>query len=158
MRVRQVNRDEISFLPLAPDRTEPLIEFFATVTSAGIDRVFHPHPFDAAEARCRTSYIGRDEYHIGEHRGSIVAYGMLRGWDEGYVVPSLGIVVHPDWQGCGIGRRMMEYLHDVARRRGAAHVRLKVYPDNEAALSLYERLGYDFAETQQGQRVGVFTL
>jgi ribosomal protein S18 acetylase RimI-like enzyme len=153
-----VNRDEISFLPLAPDRTEALTEFFATLTGAGIDRFFHPHPFDASEARRRTSYTGRDEYHIGEHRGSIVAYGMLRGWDDGFEIPSLGVVVHPDWQGRGIGGRMMEYLHGVARRRGVTHVRLKVYPENEAALGLYERLGYDFAETQQGQRVGVFTL
>jgi [ribosomal protein S18]-alanine N-acetyltransferase len=153
-----VTDEDVSFLPLPPDRTEALTAFFATLTSAGIDRVFHPHPFDAAEARRRTSYTGSDEYHVGVHAGSIVAYGMLRGWDEGYTVPSLGIVVHPDWQGRGIGRRMMAYLHDIARKRGATQIRLKVYPENEAALGLYEGLGYDFAETEGGQRVGVLSL
>jgi ribosomal protein S18 acetylase RimI-like enzyme len=153
-----VSGGEVSFLPLAPDRTDALTEFFDTLTRSGIDRAFHPHPFDAAEAQRRTSYSGSDEYHIGDHEGSIVAYGLLRGWDEGYEIPSLGIAVHPDWQRRGIGRRMMEYLHGVARQRGATHVRLKVYPENRAALSLYEQLGYEFAETEGGQRVGVLRL
>ncbi len=62
------------------------------------------------------------------HEGSIVAYGMLRGWDEGYETPSLGIAVHSEWQARGVGRRMMEHLHQVARVRGAKRIRLKVYP------------------------------
>jgi [ribosomal protein S18]-alanine N-acetyltransferase len=153
-----VNDEEVSFRPLAPDRAEALAEFFVTVAGSGTDRAFHPHPFDATEARRRTSYTGADEYHIGDHHGLIVAYGMLRGWDEGYDVPSLGIVVHPDWQRRGIGRRMMEYLHEIARGRGATQVRLKVYPDNHAAIRLYEALGYDFAGTERGQLVGVLSL
>jgi ribosomal protein S18 acetylase RimI-like enzyme len=153
-----VTDEEISFRPLAPDRAEALTEFFDTLAGAGIERVFHPHPLDATEARRLSSYTGRDEYHIGVHGGSVVSYGMLRGWDDGHEVPSLGVVVHPDWQGRGIGRRMMEHLHHVARRRGATRIRLKVYPDNEAALRLYERLGYEFAHTESGQRVGVLSL
>jgi ribosomal-protein-alanine N-acetyltransferase len=152
-------RDEIKFSRISPEWELALIEFFDALKSSGADRAFHPHPFDAAEAQRRAAYTGRDEYHIAAHGSTIVAYGMLRGWDDGYEIPSLGIAVHARWQGLGIGRRMMEHLHRVARARGARFVRLRVYPDNEAAIRLYESLGYDFAGgDEQGQRVGVLTL
>jgi ribosomal protein S18 acetylase RimI-like enzyme len=41
----------------------------------------------------------------------IVGYGMLRGWDEGYSVPSLGILVRAEACGQGIGKLLMEHLH-----------------------------------------------
>lgn len=151
-------QNRIKFYRISSEWESALAEFFADLKSFGTDRVFHPHPFDAAEARRRATYTGGDEYHIAAHGSTIVAYGMLRGWDEGYVTPSLGIAVHPEWQGRGIGRRMMEHLHDVARARGATRIRLKVYPANEVGIRLYESFGYDFAGAEHGQRVGVLTL
>jgi ribosomal protein S18 acetylase RimI-like enzyme len=149
---------DIHIHPLSPEWEFALAEFFATLKRVGTDQTFHPHPLDAAEAHRRASYAGRDEYHLATQRGSVVAYGMLRGWDDGYDVPSLGIVVHPAWQGLGIGRRMMEHLHDVARTRGVLRIRLKVYPGNEAAIRLYKSVGYGFAGDEDGQRVGVVVL
>jgi ribosomal-protein-alanine N-acetyltransferase len=83
---------------------------------------------------------------------------MLRGWDAGYAVPSLGMALHPSARGQGLGRTFMELLHDAARTRGARRVRLKVYPENEAARTLYERLGYVFSDFEEGQLVGSFDL
>jgi [ribosomal protein S18]-alanine N-acetyltransferase len=151
-------QNRIKFYRISSEWESALAEFFADLKSFGTDRVFHPHPFDAAEARRRATYTGGDEYHIAARGSTIVAYGMLRGWDEGYVTPSLGIAVHPEWQGRGIGRSMMEHLHHVARARGATRIRLKVYPANEVGIRLYESFGYDFAGEEHGQRVGVLTL
>lgn len=151
-------QDEISFQRLSSEMEEPLAEFFLALHESGADRSFHPHPFDALEARRRTAYTGNDEYHVATHERTIVAYGMLRGWDDGYEIPSLGIAVHPEWQGRGLGRRMMMHLHDVARARGAIRIRLKVYPGNRAAIQLYENLGYAFTASEGGQRVGVLSL
>lgn len=122
---------------------------------------FHPHPMNLHEA-CRLAQDdGRDVYSLAlvRERGALeqaVAYGMLRGWDEGFAIPMLGIAVHPDFRGRGVGRAMMEYLHCIARLRRAPAVKLKVYADNEPAIALYESLGYTFMpEPQNGQRVGV---
>lgn len=152
------SQGEIAFYRLSPEWEDALAEFFAALIRAGTDCVFHPHPFDAAEAHRRAIYTGRDEYHVAAHQRLIVAYGMLRGWDEGYEIPSLGIAVHPEWQGRGIGRRMMEHLHEVARARGASRIRLKVYEGNEAAICLYESLGYHLVREEQGQRIGRLIL
>jgi ribosomal protein S18 acetylase RimI-like enzyme len=68
---------------------------------------------------------------------------MLRGWDEGYAIPSLGVVIRPEAKDHGVGRLMMEFLRIAAIRRGAEKIRLRVALANEPALSLYRSLGYD---------------
>jgi ribosomal protein S18 acetylase RimI-like enzyme len=88
----------------------------------------------------------------------MIAYGMLRGWDEGYDVPSLGIVVAPAFRGQGYGRSLMHFLHAAAKARGAPAIRLKVYPENSTAVALYQSLGYVFGAKEGGQLVGLLDL
>ena len=83
---------------------------------------------------------------------------MLRGWDEGYKVPSLGITIHPSVREVGLGRLFMHFLHVAARRRGCDKIRVKVYPQNVSAAALYEKLGYKFETKEAGQLVGFVQL
>src|SRR6185436_21131730 len=108
--------------------------FFAALTQdAEAVAIFHPHPFTPEHALTIANYNGRD-YYAGMLIGDeMVAYGMLRGWDEGFEIPSLGIVVGASYRGLGLGRGMMDYLHAVARDRGAITIRLKVYKSNTVA-------------------------
>lgn len=117
-----------------------LVEMFG-----GIDRTFfRPHPFTAAEADRIAGHSGRDVYALLLDGSRPLAYGLLRGWDEGYPTPSLGVAVHTGSQGRGLGRTMMSHLHDVARREGSHQVRLRVHPRNTRARHLYESLGYRY--------------
>jgi ribosomal protein S18 acetylase RimI-like enzyme len=100
----------------------------------------------------------RDVYLLARWGARVIGYGLLRGWDEGYEIPSLGIAVHPRFRGQRVGLALMHVLHAVARLRGASRIRLKVYPDNRRALSLYRRLGYRFRGVEKGQRVGYLDL
>lgn len=143
---------------LSPRWQVPLAEFFRALMDAGDEQEFHPHPLTPQEAERLCRYEGRDLFYVLTDGARVLAYGMLRGWDEGYDVPSLGIAVHPNERGRGIGRLLMEFLHTAARRRGAPRVRLKVYPRNEPALRLYRRLGYAFSGKEQGQLVGYLDL
>lgn len=147
----------LEFRRLAPDLTAGLAAFFADLAAAGDDRFFHPHPFTAAEAARLCVYAGRDLYYAAV-ADRVLAYGMLRGWDEGYQVPSLGIAVHPAARGTGVARAFMHFLHAAAAARRAPRVRLKVYPGNTAAKKLYDRLGYAFDGESNGQLVGVLRL
>jgi ribosomal-protein-alanine N-acetyltransferase len=133
-----------AFRPLAPDNVGGLCELLESLVASGEARAFHPHAFDrhTLESLCRPAVGPRDEYWVAVEDRQVVAYGLLRGWSEGYEVPSLGIAVHPGARGRGVARSMMEHLHDVARDRGAVRVRLKVYRDNAAAIRLYAALGY----------------
>lgn len=145
--------------PLAPGQEAALAAFFSALEAAGDTAEFHPHPFTPAEAAARCAHAGEDLYVAIFEGDTVLGYGMLRGWDAGYAIPSLGIALHPDARGQGLASLLMGYLHALARRRGAPRVRLKVYAHNHAAVRLYERLGYRFDPAlEAGQRVGYFDL
>lgn len=58
-------------------------------------------------------------------------------------VRGLGIAVSPEWQGRGVGRRLMARLLDWADNWGAVlRVELWVHVDNERAIALYRSLGF----------------
>ena len=143
---------------ISPELIGQVGRFFDRLAGAGVDRYFHPHPFTREEAERRARYTGQDLYYALLDGGEIAGYGMLRGWDEGYEVPALGIAVDPALQGQGYGRILMQFLHAAARARGAKAVRLKVYGDNTPALALYQSLGYVFQHEEGGQRVGILNL
>ncbi len=135
-----------------------LAELFAVLVANGDTGFFEPHPMTATEARNRARYAGTDIHVVAEEGGAILGYGLLRGWDEGYATPSLGIAVHPAERGAQIGRLLMHYMHAIASRRGAAQVRLRVRTDNRPARSLYESLGYRFGEPQAEFVIGLLDL
>ena len=56
---------------------------------------------------------------------------------------TLGLAVVPEHQRQGIGTFLMEYALDFCRRNGGRQVQLKVHPNNEAALRLYRRFGFE---------------
>lgn len=133
----------------------PLAEFFSSLKEAGDERQFHPHPLDRAEAERKVRYAGRDLYYVLMDDTRVIGYGMLRGWDEGYDIPSLGIAVHPAERGKGLSRFIMLFLHAAAKRRGAEKVRLTVDTDHAIALALYRDLGYTFREMGDGRLEGI---
>jgi ribosomal protein S18 acetylase RimI-like enzyme len=149
-----MSRTHLQFVPADPSHQAGLARFFHDLIAAGDTRFFHPHPFTADEARQICHYQGADLYALAHTGDDVLAYGMLRGWAEGYEIPSLGIAVHPRGRGTGLARAFMTYLHAAARLRGAKKVRLKVYPDNVRAQRLYQGLGYHFDSTSAGQLVG----
>ena len=44
----------------------------------------------------------------------------------------------------------MDFLRLAAWRRGAKKIRLRVYPDNTAAVNLYRKLGYELTPEKDG--------
>lgn len=149
-----------TFRPLADDLVAGLGDLLAALEASGEARAFHPHAFDrrTLESLCRPPAGPHDEYRVAVEDRRVVAYGMLRGWAEGYAVPSLGIAVHPAARGRGLARSTMAYLHDVARGRGATRVRLKVYRNNATAVHLYRSLGYRLEPLNEQEFVGFLEL
>jgi|GEM_PF-963976 len=141
----------------AADR-KALAALFERIAADPAARQFHPHPFTLEQAVRIAGYQGRDVY-LGLFAGDeIVGYGMLRGWDEGFEVPSLGIYLHASIRGRHVAGDLMQALHRAAARNGAGRVRLKVYADNQVAVALYRKLGYDFTAEEGGQLVGFLAL
>jgi ribosomal protein S18 acetylase RimI-like enzyme len=136
------------FRNLASDDVEALLSFFGSLTEQ--DRCFfHPHLFDARTAQGICHNPGKDVFAAGFQHSEVKAYGMLRGWNDGFEVPRLGIATGPSARGQGWSDGMMDYLHQVARDAGALRVELKVDVRNTAAIALYRRHGYQFPEKFQ---------
>ncbi len=147
-------------LHLRPAHAALLADLFARIAADPLSSRFHPHPFTTIEADRICNYSGQDKYLALRVDDRLLAYGMLRGWDTGFLVPSLGIYVAPELRGSGAARLLMEQLHQTARLSGAKRIRLKVYPDNLPAYKLYVSLGYHFSDPagQDSQIVGMLEL
>ncbi|ASV99838.1 GNAT family N-acetyltransferase [Paraburkholderia aromaticivorans] len=64
---------------------------------------------------------------------------------------SLGIGVHDAWQRRGIGRALMAELIDLADNwLGLRRLELHVFSDNEPALALYRKFGFEIEAHQRG--------
>jgi ribosomal protein S18 acetylase RimI-like enzyme len=137
---------------LNSEHAASLALLFDRLKQTDAENFFHPHPLTAEEAAAHSKYAGKDFYCVMLQDNNVVGYGMLRGWDEGYEIPSLGIALDPSVRGQGYSRILMNFLHDTARKRGADKVRLKVDPKNRAATELYRSLGYIF-EAPSGQHL-----
>ena len=88
----------IQYCPVDAISTDKLTSFFELIKNKKEDKYFHPHPFNKKKAEELVNYKGNDLYFLQTSENIICGYGMLRGWDEGYPVPSLGIIIHPDYR------------------------------------------------------------
>jgi len=150
---------EVALVRLEARHAEILGRFFEELAADDeATALFHPHPFTAEQAEAIAAGDGRDYYAAMLVGDTMVAYGMLRGWDEGYERPSLGIVIGAAHRGLGLGHLMMEYLHAVARVRGAPSIILRVYKHNTAAVELYRRMGYVLSELNEHEWRGTLDL
>ncbi len=138
--------------------TEPLSIFFQWLKDSGEIPYFSPHPFTREMAQYIARHKGKDLYYLLVDDLEILGYGMLRGWDEGYRIPSLGIFIHPNVRKSGFGQLMMHFLHAVAKYKGSPKVRLTVHPENRDAVRLYKKFGYHFTEEYEGRKVGFLNL
>jgi ribosomal protein S18 acetylase RimI-like enzyme len=160
-----VARDDLSeceIRPLRPEDADQLGDLFVELAHDPASAHFHPFPLDRAQAGriAMRDGIREDRYFVARVDERIVGFGMLRGWDEGYVVPSFGVAVAIAHRGRGIGRRLLRHAIAVAREAGAERMILKVHTENVGARYVYESEGFTFDEppAADGQVRGTLIL
>lgn len=91
--------------------------------------------------------IFRDCLHVGyscwvyEQNDDIEAYAVMSiGADEAHI---LTLVVRESSRGQGFGRKMLEFLRDVAKKHKADTLLLEVRPSNQIAIQLYRSFGFN---------------
>ena len=82
---------------------------------------------------------------VGELEGRVIASAILHvGNGKRRHTGEIGITVHDDYTGRGIGRALLAALLDLADNTlGLKRVELDVITDNAAAIHLYESLGFE---------------
>ena len=129
--------------PATLDDIDGLIAVLASVaeegrwigTEAPVDR--------AARADRMRARIGEGELlFVLEEDGRHVGTGGLHATHAAGVM-SLGMAIVADARGRGGGRALLEALIAGAREAGCHKVELEVWPDNERAIALYEKYGFE---------------
>jgi ribosomal protein S18 acetylase RimI-like enzyme len=152
--------DALELTRLRRDQAFALLDMLMAIERNGESQHFSPHPFTSSYIESLCQGKRRDLHYVLTTGSGVVGYGLLRGWDEGFPVPSLGIAIHPAARGMGHASALMHFLHCAARIRNAERVRLRVHEANAAAIALYRRVGYVFepALDQDGLRVAYKSL
>lgn len=95
-----------------------------------------------AESESRFTLVA--EVSDGPSRGRVIgSISLNRGTGRRSHVAGLGMTVDPDFHGRGVGTRLMEAALDMADKYWRPlRMELEVYPDNEPALRLYRKFGF----------------
>jgi [ribosomal protein S18]-alanine N-acetyltransferase len=87
-------------------------------------------------------------YLVAEIDGQLAGYAGLMVSGETADVQTLAVA--PAFQRQGVGTTLLAALVDEARRRGADTLLLDVRADNDAAIALYSRHGFDQISSRRG--------
>ena len=94
-----------------------------------------------------TQGILRDCLRVGYCCWCYAADGVIQGYGVMSIAAGeshiLNLTVRPESQRQGIGAKLLKHFLQLARRHNADIVMLEVRPSNRAAISLYEKLGFN---------------
>lgn len=125
---------------LSAKGAEPLADLHAT----GFARGWSPSEFETLLLEKGTLAIAAK---LGSTLLAMVLVRVVAGEAE-----VLSVVTHPDWRGCGLGRRLMEHAMDRAAALKAGTMFLEVDAGNRPAVTLYRHLGFE----EVGRRKGYY--
>lgn len=94
----------------------------------------------------------KDKFYVFSVDDQVVGFSMLRGWDEGFEVPSFGIIIDRNYIHKGFGKTVLQLTVEEARKYGCSKVRLSVYSTNVAARKMYQDYGFIEIESLKPQK------
>ena len=120
-----------------------------------INRAFEvEEPFfttDRIDLEETRQHFGKGTFLLAESDGVLAGcnYVELRG-DAGYY----GLLsVHPDHQGRGLGRKLIERAEDVCRDAGCSKIQIRVLNHRTELPPFYEKLGYTVSGLEEVEQV-----
>jgi GNAT superfamily N-acetyltransferase len=129
-----------------PEEKDRVWDIFSRVIAAGESYVFEP---DSAIDVFETGWWGYDPFVAvidREVAGTFILRPNYRGL--GSHVANAGFMVHPDFQGRGVGRAMGTACLREARKQGYASMQFNmVVSTNEPAVRLWKSLGFQISGT-----------
>lgn len=141
---RKPTRQEVIVRPVHPDDA---VDLYAIVSHPAVARTLLQLP--SMEVSETFEWIKKKQ--PGRHRlvadaqGRVVGSGSITQFQNPRLAHAgaLGLMVHPDYWGQGIGSALMTALLDLADKwLNLQRVELSVFTDNEGAIHLYQKFGF----------------
>ena len=73
---------------------------------------------------------------------NLVGFYMLRGFDEGYEVPSYGVWISDKFSRLGLSKLTLQHAITYCKVNNIKNIMLKVHPENIVAKNIYEAFGF----------------
>ena len=129
--------------PATDEDLDAAVDLYADVATEG-RWIAAEAPVNKLERRATfESSIRKDnaQFFVADDGGRIV--GELGIELASYGVADFGMMVAADARGRGVGSALLSAAIEWARAAGAHKVALQVWPDNQGAIALYRKFGFD---------------
>ena len=130
---------------IGPGDENPLVEFYNGLSESS-KRTFRPLGITTTLSVCRdiikdnNPEIDKKFDLVALHEKRIIGWGFLWNIESGEATFGLGIA--DDFQGEGLGSKLMDRVIEVVHQRGLRKVFLTVVKDNQMAWKMYEKRGF----------------
>ena len=119
---------------------------------------------------CHTDCLFPAEYYgeaveekrlfVAKRDGTVVGFVLFDLWESGgagnvkrRILNIDSIAVERSCRGQGIGREMLEGIRAVAKVRGCTDMQLSVYPQNDDAVTFYQKCGFTIRNINMQRKV-----
>lgn len=101
-------------------------------------------PLEASKAWALPHLKAKHPFFVAIHEAKVVGWCDITPNERTYFAHrgTLGMGVHPDHRGLGIGHALLKAALEHARSIGLEQVELEVFSSNQTAIRLYERCGF----------------
>ncbi|MBG0780951.1 MAG: ribosomal protein S18-alanine N-acetyltransferase [Bacteroidales bacterium] len=76
----------------------------------------------------------------------LAGYSILLVRKKSKVIRLYALAVHPDYRGKGLANKLLQTAIELSQKMNMKQISLEVRTDNEAAIKLYERKGFQITE------------
>ena len=145
----------INFRKLGPGDAETLIQLINQDTK-DYSKYFVAFEFDSVTIENILTKAKNDLY-CGVYWGEeLTGFYMLRGFDEGFTIPSYGVYISSRFNNKGLAALTLNHAISICKLHGFKKIRLKVHKENIFAFKQYKK--YGFIETGFDEKINNFIL
>jgi len=149
------NGQTVQIRTYTPDDFEKLVSFYASLSPETL-RWSLP-PYDRPKIQRWTSNLENSIMLLATSYDTIVGhlYVYQQAWNQrlrgnGELI----IYLHQDHQGVGLGTAMMREAIQLSREKGLHRLALSVIADNQSAIKLYEKVGFQYEGLRREDYLG----
>lgn len=132
---------EIILKKLGPESAEELSELMQK-ENPEYSKYFIPFEFDLHTIQEKIKKLHLDSFWGIFIDETLAGFYMLRGFDEGYKIPSYGVWISKKYAGKGLSKFTLRHAISYCRINNIKEIMLKVHPENVIAKKIYEDFGF----------------